>query len=839
MFLQIRKDVNMIYVILFLNVLFLFFTFNATEEKRKWDIVLAEAISAFFGVFIVIAGILWIVGIYSEVNCLIGTTLVDALIVFISYLFSKKKTQFFNVNNSGFSYKWLVSRGLIVILCFISLGSYAVFGVGRNDGNALVQAFSQSNGNYSSDYEIDEKNTIVPDSQYDLYFDNSLKNMDTKDFTGEYWTETVEREENGEIVYIDVLMGSYSNNPVYSSLLELGMDIFGLTKGSYLNIFLLFSVLIFIDDILFRINCRWSLRTSLIVLLGLVPLIVYANHTAIAETVMMFSVIAFLYFIISKNNWLRLVSCLFVIALSMINVSAFTVIPVILIIYWIKYLSDKQLVNLIASIIASLGYGLSFLLLMFTAYSNTLIVYRQALFFLKENQIVPGVIIAISVSLLVPLILFIVRKIIFSEKTTIFFQKNGKLVFKILVLASAVAAIASTILCGFTECKNYNDVTMMTLPVIMALTGVFMIPVILVGMARMKYSVKEDDAVIIVFFVYGVLLYSVICRPIVASYYFEARFLIVYIPIVILTAGIMLRGFKQDGWYIPALSSFILFSPYTTSLMSNAVDTRLEWNNVTSVIDMIQDSTDDTIILMDVDLMKEYYHLTDSYVDRLIYPFNEGIKGQMAKEVDILDKKVYYITSNISNDLVDKGRMIYRNDNETTALVGPEVWSIISMPSTNEHVEDSFINVIEYESFSDMLVPEDCDWGNLTFGRIFWQIRDIIIEDDVAKIDLSLFRKDVILLYNEYDLCLSYHLEFEDSSLDEYDHKRTNIGSGQYVNGFSQTIEIPLNNLEEDEVVAIIDMVRDGVGWYSWEYDDCPRIYFSKTENDWNYEILE
>lgn len=828
----------MIYIIIFLNVLFLFFTFNATDEKRKWDLVLAEAISAFFGVFIVVAGILWLAGIYSEVNNLMGTTLVNGIVVVVSYFVSRKKAKFFKVNNIGFSVKWLVSRGVILTICFISLGSYAVFGVGRNDGNALVQAFSQSNGNYSLNYEIDEKNTIVPDSKYDKYFDDSLKNMDTKDFTGEYWTENVEREEDGEIIIDEVLMGSYSNNPVYSSLLELGMDIFGLTKGSYLNVFLLFCVLIFLDDILLRINCRWSLRTSLIGLFGIVPLIVYANRTAIAETVMMFCVVAFLYYMISKPNWLRLVSCLFVTALSMINVSAFTVIPVILAIYWVKYISDRKKVDLIASGVSSLGYGLSFLLLLITAYSNTLIVNRQGLFFVSEEQIILAVIIALIISLIVPLIIGIVYRGKVSDKVSGFIRPKGKVVFKVLVLTSAVAAIGSTVFCGFTECNDYADVTMMTLPVIMALTGVLIIPVILVGIARMKYSVRIDDVVIVLFFVYGVLLYSVICRPFVSSYYFEARFLLVYIPIVFLTAGVMLREMKQDGWYIPVMSIIILFIPYTTSVMSNEVDTRLEWDNVTNVIDMMQDSSDDTIILMDVDLMKEYYHLTDSYADRLIYPFDEEIKGQMARDVDILEKKVYYITANVSDNLVNKGRIVYRNDNEQAMLLSSPGSSIINLPSKNEYYSEEFINIIEYDNYYDILERKECDWGNLTYGRICWSVNDIIVEDNVAKVDVSLLRKDSNLLYNDKNLMLSYHLEYKDESLNVYDHERTSIGSGPYINGFAQTLEIPLEKVEEDEVVAVLDIVEEGKSWYSWEYDDCPKIRFNKNEDGWSYVLL-
>lgn len=827
----------MIYVILILNVILLGFAFNGTDNK-KWDVILAEAISVFFGVFTISSGVLWIIDIYSLENNILVSTIISLIIVVVNFIIKKKKQiNIFEVKNNAFSNKWLISRLVILLACLISTGSFATFGIGRNDGNALIQAYSQYKGNYSTEYAVAEMNGIIEGSEYSKYFEDTIVNLDTTDFTGEYWYVDKEIEKDGGQITYKEMLGSYGNNPVYASVLELGMALFGMTHANYINVIVLFCMLIFMDSILMRLRCKWGLRTLLIALMGIVPLVVYANHTAIVESLMMFCIVTVFYYLNDSTSHRQMFTALYVTTLMMLNVSAFVLIPIILIMFWLSFIRRGKKSILVVSALSAVGYGLSYLLLMETARNNTFTVYRQALFFLNDNQVTIVVVACILASLVVTLVLALIMKNKISEAINSFLSKKGKRVFKLSLLGCMVISIAATVFFGIMECGSFKDVTMLSLPAIMMLTGVVIIPAIVIGIILMKYSIGLEEALYLVFFVYGVLIYSVMARPVIDSYYFEARYLLLFIPIVIIVAAIMLKTMKEDAWYIPVVAIILLVIPYTTAVMNVKAETRVEWDNVLNVVEEIEAKADGEVVLLDEGLMKEFYHLIELSTDLSVYPYQEGIRGLIARDSDILGKKVLLITSENVASYAETGNVVYSNRNKKS---GASKFSpVIGLPSQYDITEEDYIQIIEFDDYSELLSEEDCINGNLTYNRIFWKINDIIIEDDVAEVKVSLTYRPDVLYYNAEEMSISYHLEYEDEILNAYDHKRTEIGNGQFINGFDKTLEIPLEKIEDDEVIAIIDIVRDGKDWYSWRHKDCPVIRFSNSEEGWQYEIVE
>ena len=826
----------MIYVILIVNVILLGFAFNGRDNK-KWDVILAEAISAFFGVYTISSGVLWIVNLYSLNNNLLVSTIVCLAIFAIDFFIKKKKkTGFFDTKNNVFSYKWLISRFVILLLCAISLGSYATFGIGRNDGNALVQAYSQYKGNYSTEYEVAEMDGIIEGSEYSKYFEDTIVNLDTTNFTAEYWYKDKEIEEDGEIIILKELMGSYGSNPVYASLLELGMNLFGMTHANYINVIIMFCMLIFVDGIFIRLRCKWGLRTLLIALLGVVPLVVYANHTAIVETLMMFSIVAIFYYLNDKLIQRQLMTILYVTSLMMLNVSSFVLIPIFLVLFWIIFIRRGNKNALIVSALSVVGYGLSYLLLMQTARSNTFIVYRQVLFFIKENQITFVVVGCILISLVVTLILSLVVRDKIEGTINSFLNKSWKRIFKISLLACTAISIVATIFIGLVECNNYREVMMLSLPSIMMLSGIVIVPSILIGIIKMKYSLAMEEALYLTFFAYGVLIYSSIARPVIDSYYFEARYLLLFIPIIIIVAGIMIKSMKKEAWFVPTIAIIILITPYSTSIMNNKAESRIEWDNLLNVVEEIETKDDDLVVLLDESLMKEFYQLIDLSTDLTVYPYNDDIRGLIARDSDILGKKVLLITAE-RNTSVERGNVLYSSRNEKAEAVAYS--PITYLPTRYGTAKENNIRIIEFKRFSDLLREKDCINGNFTYNRIFWNINDIIVDDENIDICVSVTYNPQVLYYNNDRMAMSYHLEYEDVSLNDFDHERTQIGSGQFINGFDTLLEIPIEEFEDDEVIVIIDIVREGLDWYSWKHKDCPVIKFTRTEDDWEYEIIE
>lgn len=829
----------MIFEICCINVILLFFTLNTDYQKNKrWEIGLAEAISVFFGLFLVVSSILWSIDTYSIEKSMIIVTLVNIALLLLSYILCKKRNiNIFEISGMSVSSKWLVSRATIILLCFVSLGTYSVFGIGRNDGNAIVQAYSLSNNQNKLNYDIEEFDDILPHSKYAEYFFNTISEIDQTNFTGEY---SLINDVMDKDTSVTKMQGKYGNNPVYASFLEIGVKIFGFLKTSYINVFLLYCILIFVDSILVNVGCKWSLRTTLVALCGISPLIVYSNHTAIVETVMMFCMVAFFYFFICKKEYFKIIAALFSVAMSVVSVSAYTIIPIVLIICWINYFVNREKSSLIVSLITSLGYGFSYLLLMITAYTNTIIVYKQGLFFVSDKLITPFVIIGIVLSLVIPVLLLVMYKAGNSVRFKEFLKIKGRTIFKLIIFGMTIGAIIYSVITGILKYDSFSQATKMSIVVITAVTGFVSIPIILFFVVRMNYKLTVEVFSLVSFFTYGVFLYAGILRPRVSDYYFEARFLLPFIPFVFITAGIMMKDTKKDSWVIPLIALAASFIPYTMVLMKPDVDERIGCENVDNVIEVVKNHSDeDTLILVEKSLLKDFYHALDSIEGLKVYPYEKSIKSDFAKSINTIGKRVIYITTDEKNNYAKKFTCLYSNDNNISKVAKKDYSPIFRLPLRYTESVDETLQVIEISDFSKTLNITDFKDGIFTFDDIKLELQDIETYDNVATIRLFVTEEKEVLYNNSKELRLSYHLNFNDKSKNVYENPRFEICNGKYVNGFSQEVDILLSDIVEEEFTMTIDVVEEMIEWYSTNHSGCPVISFKRGKTGWSYEIIQ
>ncbi len=813
------------YLLILLDVILLFFTFGSFTDRKRIFIPLAESISAFLCLYIVTSGLMWLFESFNVATCLLVVSFISVCLFIARYFTcSDKGVKFFSYSGIKIDHRIILNKCAIMLALFLSIGTYSTYGIGHNDGNAQALALSILNGNNTHVFEIEEYQNIRAESPYEYFFFDTISNIDTTDFTANYWI-TDEGSEDGEIR----MMADYGADPVYPSVLALSATIFGFSRMAFIQAVFAFCLFVFVDEILRVLKCDWKLRSVLILLLGVSPIMVYCNHTTLVEPIIGFCMVLFMYYLLCKDDKLQIVSAAGVVAFSFLHSSVYTMLPLFLVIYWMFYIHTRKLRFLAASGIAMLGYIVSFIFLNIVAYENTSINYRLGLRFFKEKYFVFIIIISV-IAAIGAMLLVILFNDVDPEKISSFERGKGRVVFKIFVIIASSASIIFMIVTNIIKCDTYKDTLNISFVVFMVCTGIVIMPYIIGRLISGSYTVGIKEAVVIVAFIYTVLLYSSVMKPMLDGYYYETRYLASFIPFVILEAGMMLRMLKEEGkYYIPIIGIILLLFPYTTSLLSAKTDCRMDMNIIEDVIDTVNVKADeDTVILVEKDLMKYFYFpLLKNTVAR-VYPFEARYINNFCLDTEDVSSKVLYVTNSDGDAFKRKGTIQYLNLNKEYSVSSEDASEIIGLPNAFREQNSEIVQVIEVNKLYQMVDTSNIDIFNMDNVKI--TVDQIEIDEDIAHVKIALTDKSK-LYYNANKMSLSYHLDYEKSD-DVYDNLRIEIDP---VMVEDYVMDFDLSQLDENMIVGI-DIVEENVAWYSWNHK-VPIIRFKKNDGEWDYYI--
>ena len=825
----------LVFLIILLDVLMLFFTFSSFSDKKRIFVSLAEAISVFLCLYSIISALGWVLELFTiGFSLILGTVLVTVVFAIVYFKSQKKGLEFFSLGERKFDIRVIIARGVIIISTLLSLGAYSTAGIGRNDGNAQLQALSILNGNNSLKFEIDEYENIIPDSNYEQYFFDSIRDIDKENFTAQYEIKKIKTEEGKteedktEEVKTERMVGEFGNNPIYPSILALSGSLFGFERMAYIQAIFAFCLFVFVDEILRALKCDWKLRALLVLLLGVSPIMIFSNHTTLVEPLIGFCMVMFLYYLVCKNDMLQMLSALGAITFAFIHTSVYTMIPLFLILYWMYFIHSKKIRHLVSSGIVIVGYILSFLFVNFTAYENTAINYRLGIPFLGDYYYLFVIIIS-AIAVIFGLIIGIIVKKTNSNESDENKNIKAKIVFKILMAVGAFASIPATIVITILNCKSFPYFLNITFIEIMVCSGVVLLPYILFRLVSTTYYVGIKEAVTVVAFLYTTVLYSFVMKPMLDGYYYNSRYISYFIPFVIIIAGMMLRLIKREGkYFLPVIGILILLLPYSLILFDGKAETRFNNQILEDVTSYVEENADeDTVVFVERSLLKYFYYPLKNIDKVNIYPIESGYFETFYYGTDIYRSKVIYITDDNGDGCVSKGTLKYLNYNIPRLPSGTDVSYILGLPNEYHDRTERKIQIVEYDAFYRLLSEN-------TFKRLELKDLDLTInhidvtDEGIAHIIVSL--TDGSEIYRNDKLLLSYHLEYNNAE-DRYECPRLLFDS---LTADEYLIEVDLSEQPED-VTVVIDVVEDGVAWYSYD-NKVPVIVFTETDEEWDYK---
>jgi len=269
--------------------------------------------------------------------------------------------------------------------------------------------------------------------------------------------------------------------------------------------------------------------------------------------------------------------------------------------------------------------------------------------------------------------------------------------------------------------------------------------------------------------------------------------------------------------------------PYTFSLLNTKSETRFDGEIIEDVMEYVKDNSDsDTVVLVEKNLMDYLYYplLGMDYVK--VYPIEPGYFESFCVSTGFCKSKVIYITDDMGNDYVSKGTLKYLKYNIPKITEEEDISTVLGLPTGFSDGESDKIQIVESDALHKML--DGYMFKEMELEDLNLSINKIEITDEgLAHIIVSLTDHNEI--FRNDKLLLSYHLEYENAE-DEYEQPRILFGP---LSVEDYLIDVDLSNQPED-VTVVIDVVEDGVAWYSYEHK-VPIILFNETDQGWNYKI--
>ena len=811
-----------VYFFVLLDVFLLFFTFGNFSNKKRIFATLAEAISVFLCLFSFLSAIMWTFECFTVEFCLIAVSIVIIPLFTIAYFKSDVKGKdYFLIKEIKIDYRILANSGAVLVAVFLSVGAYSTFGIGFNDGNSETIALSILGGNNQRNFKIEEFDNIKPESKYEYFFFDTISNIDAENFTANYW---ISESENGK----NVMLADFGCNPVYPSILALSAKLFGTERMALIQAIIAFCLFVFIDEILRVLRCDWKLRSILILLLGISPIIVYCNHTCLIEPLLGLCMVMFFYFLLCKENTLQMMSVIGIITFSFLHTSVYTMLPMFLAVYWMYYIHTREKRHLISSLISIIGYILSFIYLNIVAYENTSINYRLGLPLLKDYYYL-FVVFVMAVTILAAIVLSVFLNKTSSEKVKEFEKTKGLTIFKIGVTVVSFASIVLMIANNITKCESFKDALNLTFISFAMCTGVVLIPYIVARLISGSYTVGIKEGVIVVSFIYTVLLYSSIMKITLDGYYYEARYLATFLPFVILAAGILLHQSKGEGkYFVPVLGIVTLIVP-TIMILSAKTETRIDKDIFSSVIETVEaDADENTVIFIEKDLMKYFYFPLLNKTEASVDPREEEYIYSFCLFTKDLSSKVIYITDSKGEKYSDLGTVKYLKMNTKQEISSELVSTVTGLPNAFNDEDSDIVQVIEIDSLDKFINPDFLE--SFSNNDIVLSISSVEIEaNGIAHVEVAV--TDGNRLFNDETHYVSYHLDYEVSE-DVYDNRKIKMGpfiAEDYSFDFNLTFV-------DEEMTAIFD-VEEGSSWYSSENEVPSVTFFINEDGKWDYLI--
>lgn len=609
-------------------------------EKKKIQLghLVILSIVRFFICYVISSGILF----WSNFFSVQKATLLTLVISCVALVYGVKKNGIHGITvqcNLSSSYLPLFA---IIIMALFNSGHFGFFGMGQDQGVYQTEAINLYYGIPMKGVIIDEYDELN-EGEYKNYYKDWIKGKLGYDLLADN-TAVPGIEINN--IHSDV-EGNWHGIPTFAAMLALSAKIFGVSSMQILGGILFICFLCIVEFILASQKIHQAVRMLCIVLLGLSPEIIWVKKSALTEIFLAVLIVTYLYYLMVGSEKELLKSVYPVIAFSYFHVTIFTMMPAFVINYWLLYFRTKKKDFLFCVKKIIIGYLTGFFMMWSVQPNYTLRNYKNGLFFLSFHQIV---ILAVLASIVVWLVTDIIKKVGWR----IFV--SDKVYFAIVRCLCIVGVGFIFFQAGI---KQYNDYEykMLTLVCFSVLSGVIILPAVLVKLCGNKCIFTDSKMILINMFVWCIIIYSAVMRRDVQYYYYYGRYLMPYISIIVILFTLLMKSnryFQIAG----LICGICILFPYAHVLRENNDDSRMEWHVLDEVLNNSEGAAS---IFIEPDIAKLLYYPIKAATGAKVYPIMNTLDDTLEYIPEKNKSQCLYITGNMTEDHNSWLKLRYRN----------------------------------------------------------------------------------------------------------------------------------------------------------------------------------
>lgn len=796
-------------------------------NNNKVHMVLAEAVSVFFMLYVLSTAVLYAFGLYSLKRCEVLSVIVSALICIVTVLVKRRKPVIDKIHIT----KYNVITLIIIIICMaLSLGNYDAYGMGQDEGVYQIEAVNILEGKPAWNQSIDEWK-LMGDEDRDTFIDYStwfLAGFDSYYSLKDYFDEIKDIKFLGiKVPSENEFTGYFHGIPTYPSFLALSAGIFGIKHMAWGNVILLACSLIFLNEIMSAIGVNRGLKSILLILLGVSPQIVWINMSTLTEAGILLILLSFLYhLIVNKDTFKEKLAVLSILTFSVYHVSIYTMMPLFVLLMWGYgiFRKKKKYFRYATEIIA--GYLLGFVFMARINPRYTLKNYTQAIKFIDNEHLLILIIFLICIfCVFVSAVLLLINSKIktFSAKKTVIIMKYIISLSVIMIIAVSGYSIISHLING----KPGVNTNM----AFAVLTGIVIYPVTLIILLLGKYENNYNSMTILAMFEWCVAVFSLIMLRNIAAFYYYSRYLAPFIPIILLTAALMLNGKKKSLRIAVPIISVIICLPFQFFLHTNRDDSRMDWDTIKFVTDYARDNfSEDTVLVMDRDLLTYFYFPVRAVTDAHILPTEMNISSPNRTRAE---NDWFYLTK---ADIEDSDHLVFETGYTVSEDTLDNRIPFINLPTYFK--EEAFsLKLYDYDEYI-----EDSENYNISDCSLRIESIECSNEGEISLEVSGITGDDQQSYYNNDNYYVSYHIIDEGTGdVISYDNFRYFVG---YLVTDRITMDLDLDDYlneatDNADLIVAVDIVEEGVKWLSWDKDNLPEVRFTYNINGGWKQVIE
>ena len=610
--------------------------------KREMDIVKCAAFGTcfYFMTYVLVTAGLFFFESFSLLWAAVITFVISSTVAAYSLVHNKGREAIV------LKLEWRIHGAayLLTLILVLSLGvPFGYFGMGQDQGVYQTEAINLIYGKNEWHTTISEYKDI-DDEEYKEYFYDSVKAVLGLNFIESRYSSIVSPDDP------EALEGIYHGLPTFPATLALAGKLFGMEHMMLFQAIFYAISLLLIEYILSEQKVAWWVRAILLGVYGISPQVMWIAKSAFTESFLAVLVLLYLYFMLKSDVRLQALSVLPIVVFCFFHISAFSMFPVFLVNYWFMYFVRKDTRYIRLAVISSIGLIIALVMEFVVVPIYTINNFAKLFEEHGINLEMKGIPFVMIVGALAFAILSEGMRLLNKVRYRDILICEKILFFVLTVIMIAFFAYGKSYFGYQNFPRLIGDATITAYA---TLSGFFLLPIICVyHIFSIRHEHGEDYYILSNFFIYAIIIYSMVFRPMVLSnYYYNTRYLMPYLAVIIVLYGAIYKEFcGQQNKIINAMNAVMLAAPFVgicimlpfaSVVRSNQDDTNVQWNTLADIFGCVKSS--DIVFVDEDEMMWFYYPLRATgahiYPIKSVDHFTEDWWRNIGE-----DKKAYYLS---------------------------------------------------------------------------------------------------------------------------------------------------------------------------------------------------